>query len=51
MKTIGDLKEDIAHLPDDTPICEDCNCELTKDGDKDSKVVWYCANEMCLNGE
>ena len=53
MKTIEDLKRDIAHLPDDTQICEDCNYELLDKLDDDENAdegELYCPNEMCLNG-
>jgi len=49
MKTIGDLKRDIAHLPDDTPICPSCNYELIEDEDEDGKMVLHCPNNMCLD--
>ncbi|KKN65876.1 hypothetical protein LCGC14_0476930 [marine sediment metagenome] len=48
MKTIGDLKRDIEHLPDDTPICESCNYELVDLRILGEKSGWYCPNEMCL---
>ncbi|KKN74703.1 hypothetical protein LCGC14_0387450 [marine sediment metagenome] len=48
MKTIGDLKRDIEHLPDDTPICESCNYELVQT-DSAEENEWYCPNERCVN--
>ena len=50
MKTIGELKRDIAGQPDDTQICGDCNYELIEDENKDGELEMHCPNEMCLNG-
>ncbi len=48
MKTISELKRDINHIPDDTPICESCNYELVE---TDEGTDFYCPNEMCLDHE